>query len=275
MTCFSQVFVSALGTLFSKGHGAGVWTDILRQLGCSLSSLPPLSLLWKRSNRMRTSMRLVGFQGALMDLLAPGDVHPVQVETLAHKNIPRGAKLWSSMTISWKREFSPHQSRPGEAFKKDQSSLKLPHGSTSVHPSDGSPAVQQGSIFSSHIISHQLCPMFDFKVRKIKRRTCSPLLSAQIRDTLEVTEMERSNSLSPTSKAAAFGVKTGTSVKDSEPPESSSTLPPHPREAAGGRRALKKRLAIIGWTNRTWRSLVLKWRFFLLTPKRNIGRVLG
>lgn len=123
MTCFSQVFVSALGTLFSKGHGSGVWTDILRQLGCSLSSLPPRSLLWKRSNRMRTSMRLVGFQGALMDLLAPGDVHPLQVETLAHKNIPRGAKLWSSMTISWKREFSPHQSRPGEAFRKIKAAL--------------------------------------------------------------------------------------------------------------------------------------------------------
>lgn len=64
------------------------------------------------------------------------------------------------------------------------------------------------------------------------------LPSAQIRDPLEVTEMERSNSLSPTSKAAAFGVKTGTSVKDSEPPKSSSTLSPHLREAARGRRAL-------------------------------------
>lgn len=132
--------------------------------------------------------------------------------------------------------------------------------------------LQSSRAASSHIISHQLCPMFDSKVRKIKRRTCSPLLSAQIRDTLEVTEMERSNSLSPTSKAAAFGVKTGTSVKDSEPPESSSTLPPHPREAERGRRALKKRLAIIGWTNRTWLfpsdEMAL---FFRLTPERNVG----
>lgn len=82
----------------------------------------------------------------------------------------------------------------------------------------------------------------DFKVRKIKGRTCSPLPSAQIRDPLEVAEMERSNSLSPTSKAAAFGVKTGTSVKDSEPPNSWSTLLPHRREAAGGRRALLDQL---------------------------------
>lgn len=30
-----------------------------------------------------------GFQGALMDLLPPGDVHPLQVETSAHKKHPQ------------------------------------------------------------------------------------------------------------------------------------------------------------------------------------------
>lgn len=50
------------------------------------------------------------------------------------------------------------------------------------------------------------------------------LPSPQIRDTLEVTEMERSNPLGLTSKAGGFGEKIRTAVKDSvELPKSSAT----------------------------------------------------
>lgn len=104
-----------------------------------------------------------------------------------------------------------------------------------------------------HIISHQYSVVQKvrerwregeggFKERKKKSRTCTPLPSPQIRDTLEVTEMEWSNPLGPTSKAAGFRVKIRTTVKDSELPKlsaTSGTLSPHLRKQREDRGHLK------------------------------------
>lgn len=217
----------------------------LKFLKCSLNALPPSSLysLWKRSWGQIGSawmlMRLVRLQGDIVDLLPPGG------ETSVHKKLPREAKLRSSMSISWKGDFSQHLKA---SLENHSGKIKAALNRLMFHQC---PSIRWVSCslagFHFFLSRRQSSAVLDvrrrLKVREKKKgRTCSPPPSAQIRDTLEVTETERSNSLSPTSKAAASGVKTRTSVKDSEPPESaatSSTLPLHPREAVRGRRALR------------------------------------
>lgn len=55
------------------------------------------------------------------------------------------------MSISWKRRcFSPHQSKPGEPLRNDQSSVGPPRVPPASRPSAGCPAVQRGSRLSSH-----------------------------------------------------------------------------------------------------------------------------
>lgn len=111
-----------LHPLFSKGHRSrrtdskgdvsGI-ADVLRQLGCSLNSLPVLSEFAMETllgpSEIRANVN-APFQGDLVDLLPLIVCQLLQVETSGHGNIPGVEKLWSGMTIRWKRGcfFSHH-----------------------------------------------------------------------------------------------------------------------------------------------------------------------
>lgn len=76
--------------------------DVLGMLVKRSSSLLSVFAMETLSGPNRKCVDLVRLQGDIVDLLPPGG------ETSVDKKLPREARLRSSVSISWKRDFSRH-----------------------------------------------------------------------------------------------------------------------------------------------------------------------